>query len=122
MEWKQSGYSVWISVCPLFIVTAVIIRISTYSIPLSSLHYHGNFSIMAIGSEPCGSSFSLLRKKSQHGHTTHIYAPHTHPPYHQAIYREVTTPVNDGNAELKPINAANMTNSTPNLHLHTSMQ
>lgn len=27
MKWKQSGNSVWISVCPLFIVTTVIIRI-----------------------------------------------------------------------------------------------
>lgn len=53
----------------------------------------------------------------------HIHTPRTHtltpPPCRQAIYREVITPVNDGNAELEPINAASMTNSTPTLHTLT---
>ncbi len=45
---------------------------------------------------------------------------HTPPPCRQPIYREVITPVNDGKAELEPISAANMTNSTPTLNTHTN--
>lgn len=91
---------------------------STYSLPLSSTYYHGNFSAMVIGIVPCGFSFSIFRETSAYTPHKCTYA-HTPPPCRQAIYREVTTPVNDGNAELEPISTADVTNPP---HTHTRTQ
>lgn len=94
-------------------------ELSSSPMPLLSSHHYGDFSIMVIGIIPCGSSFSLFMN-SRCIHTPHTCThTHTPPPCRQAIYREVITPVNDGNAELEPIKAADMTNSTPILHKHT---
>lgn len=82
---------------------------STYSLPLSSTCCHGNFSIMVIGIVPWGSSFSIfMQSLSVYATQVHIYA-HAPPPRHRAIYREITTPENDGNAEVEPISTADMT-------------
>ncbi len=97
-------------------------ELSSSPMPLSSSHHYGDFSIIVIGIIPCGSSFSLFMNILVHTHTPHTHThthTHTPPPCRQAIYREVITPVNDGNAELEPIKAADMTNSTPILHTHT---
>lgn len=82
---------------------------STYSLPLSSTCCHGNFSIMVIGIVPWGSSFSIfMQSLSVYATQVHIYA-HAPPPRRRAIYREFTTPENDGNAEVEPISTADMT-------------
>lgn len=87
---------------------------STWSLLLSFSHHYGNFSIIVIWIVPRGSSFSLCMNI-----TVYIHIHTLLPPCRQDIYREVITPVNDGSAELEPIKAADMINSTPTLHTHT---
>lgn len=121
MEWKQNDYSAWISVCLLFFVATVMITIVTI------LHLLFTFVVHISPQQFCQSWALVLHPVVLHfpysckasAHTPHKCThAHTPPPGRRAIYREVTTPVNDGNAELEPISTVDMTNP-PHTHIHT---